>query len=163
MLVPCFAAQDSIVGDDIAEHCHHEKSCLNVAPIASSAQSTRSLVITSGGATRIVCSWVEAGLDLIEDQHHVVRGAEVTDLREIAGWRDDDASFPLDRLDEEGDRVRRDRLLQRLGVAEGDDAEARREWPRAGVSVLKPTIPRVRPWKLSAQTMISEGRKLIAE
>jgi hypothetical protein len=58
---------------------------------------------------------------------------------------------------------RRDRLLQRLGVAEGDDAEARREWPPVGVSVLKPTIPRVRPWKLSAQTMISEGRKLIAE
>ena len=26
---------------------------------------------------------------------------------------------------------------------------------RAGASVLKPTMPRVRPWKLSAQTMIS--------
>ena len=26
---------------------------------------------------------------------------------------------------------------------------------RAAASVLKPTIPRVRPWKLSAQTMIS--------
>src|SRR5258708_19455299 len=40
----------------IAEHCHHEKSFLNVAPIPSSALSTRWLVITSGGAMRIVCS-----------------------------------------------------------------------------------------------------------
>jgi len=40
----------------IAEHCRHDKSSLKVAPIASSAQSTCSLVITSGGAMRIVCS-----------------------------------------------------------------------------------------------------------
>ena len=35
-----------------------EKSCLNVVPIPSSAQSTWSLVITSGGAMRSVCPWV---------------------------------------------------------------------------------------------------------
>ena len=35
-----------------------DKSCLNVVPIPSSAQSTWSLVITSGGAMRIVCPWV---------------------------------------------------------------------------------------------------------
>src|SRR5882757_2393271 len=34
--------------------CHHEKSCLTAASIASSAQSTWSLVITSGGAMRMV-------------------------------------------------------------------------------------------------------------
>jgi len=45
ILVSCFAAQDSIVSDDIAKDCHHVKSCLNVAPIASSAQSSWSLVI----------------------------------------------------------------------------------------------------------------------
>ena len=49
--------------------------------------------------------------------------------------------------------------FQRLGVAEGHDPEARRERPempaRASGSVEKPTMPRVRPWKLSAQTMIS--------
>ncbi len=70
----------------------------------------------------------EPGLDLIEDQHHVVRGAELAYLCEIAGRREDDASFSLDRLDEEADRVRRYRLLQVLGVAEGYDPEARREW-----------------------------------
>jgi ABC-type sugar transport system ATPase subunit len=36
----------------------HDKSCLRMAPILSSAQSTWSLVITSGGAMRIVCPWV---------------------------------------------------------------------------------------------------------
>jgi hypothetical protein len=39
ILVPCFAAQDSIVSEDMAEHRNHVKSCLNVAPIAFSAQS----------------------------------------------------------------------------------------------------------------------------
>src|ERR1700728_4198968 len=69
----------------------------------------------------------ESGLDLIEDQHHVVRGAKLAYLCEIAGRREDDASFSLDWLDEEADSVRRYRLLQRLGVAEGYDFEARRE------------------------------------
>src|SRR5438046_9028039 len=67
------------------------------------------------------------GLDLVEDKHHVVHGAELAYLREIASRWNDDAGFPLDRLDEEGDRVRRDRPLQGLGVAERDDPEARRE------------------------------------
>ena len=69
----------------------------------------------------------EPGLNLVEDQHHVMRGAEFADPREIARWWNDDAGLALDRLDEEGDGVRRDRLLQRPGVAEGDDFEARRE------------------------------------
>src|SRR5215472_6113084 len=69
----------------------------------------------------------ESGLDLIEDQHHVVRGAELAYLCEIAGRREDDPSFSLDWLDKESDCVRRYRLLQRLGVAEGYDLEARRE------------------------------------
>src|SRR6267154_3823920 len=56
-----------------------------------------------------------------------MRGTELAYPREITRWRDDDAGFPLDRLDEEGDGVRRDRLLQRLGVAEGNDPKARRE------------------------------------
>src|ERR1700739_1728689 len=56
----------------------------------------------------------ESGLDLIEDQHHVVRGAELAYLSEIAGRREDDASFSLDWLDKETDRVRRYCLLQRL-------------------------------------------------
>src|SRR4029077_5971074 len=60
---------------------------------------------------------------------HIVRGAELAYLREIAGRWNDDAGFPLDRLDEERDCVGRDRLLQRRGVAEGDDLEAGRERP----------------------------------
>ena len=67
------------------------------------------------------------GLNFVEDQHHVVRGAELAYLRKIAGRRNDDAGFPLDRLDQEGNGVWCDRRFQRLGVAEGDDPKARRE------------------------------------
>ena len=52
----------------------------------------------------------EPGLDLVEDQHHVMRGADFAHPCEIPRWRDDDAGFSLDRLDQEGDGVRRDRL-----------------------------------------------------
>jgi hypothetical protein len=45
----------------------------------------------------------EAGLDLVQDQHHVVRGAELARALQIAGGRDDDAGLALDRLDQEGD------------------------------------------------------------
>src|ERR1700755_1265481 len=78
-------------------------------------------------STALFESTAEPGLDLIENQHHIVRGAELAHLCEVAGRRDDDARFPLDGLDEECDGVRRDRLLQRLGVTEGDYPEARRE------------------------------------
>src|SRR5215469_10023309 len=69
----------------------------------------------------------ESGLDLIEDQHYLVRCAELAYLCEISGRREDDPSFSLDWLDKEADRVRCYRLLQRLGVAEGYDLEAWRE------------------------------------
>src|SRR5262252_5943677 len=49
----------------------------------------------------------ESGLDLIEDQHDVLRGAELAYFCEIAGRREDDASFSLDWLDKEADCVRR--------------------------------------------------------
>ena len=42
-----------------------------------------------------------------------------------------DAGLALDRLDQEGHRVRPYRGLQRFGVAERHDAEARREGPEA--------------------------------
>src|ERR1700739_3119109 len=54
-------------------------------------------------------------------------GAELAHLCEIAGRRDDDAGFPLDWLDKKSDRVRGDGLLQRLGVAKGDNPKARRK------------------------------------
>jgi len=67
-----------------------------------------------------------------------------------------DAGFSLDWLGRGSRPCSAFRLLQRLGVAEGDDPEARCERPEMlhvrAVSVLKPMIPRVRPWKLSAQT-----------
>src|SRR5260370_18344685 len=59
-----------------------------------------------------------------------MRGAELAYISEI-GWRwNDDGGLPLDWLNQEGDRVRRDRLLQRLGVAERDDRKTRRERPK---------------------------------
>jgi hypothetical protein len=88
-----------------------------------------------------------------------VAGADLAHGAQIAGGRDDHAGLALDRLDQEGDGVGRDRRRQRRGVAEGDDLEARRERAEAVTrdcgSVEKPTTVRVRPWKLSAQTMIS--------
>jgi hypothetical protein len=71
--------------------------------------------------------------------------------------RNDDAGFALDRLDQEGDGIRRDRGFQRQGVAERDDPKARCERPemrRVSGSVEKPTMARVAV-KLSAQTMNS--------
>src|SRR5258708_11111898 len=67
------------------------------------------------------------GLDFVEDEHHVVRGAELAYLGEVVRRRNDDASFALDWLDQEGDGVRRNRRFQRLGVREGNDLKARRE------------------------------------
>src|SRR6202012_3408678 len=55
-------------------------------------------------------------------------GAELAHLCEIAGRRDDDAGFPLDRLDKENDRVRRDGVRQCRGIAKGDNLEAPRKW-----------------------------------
>jgi hypothetical protein len=37
---------------------HYDRSCVKAAAICSSAQSTSSLVITSGGAIRMVWPWV---------------------------------------------------------------------------------------------------------
>ena len=54
--------------------------------------------------------------------------------------------------------LRRDRGFQGVGIAERHHLEAGREGAEAGArrgSVEKPTIGMVRPWKLSAQTMIS--------
>ena len=85
----------------------------------------------------------EAGLDLVEDQRDVVVGAELADPGEVAGRRDDDAGLALDRLDEEADGVRRDRGLERVGVAEGDDAKPGANGPkppRASGSVENETI-----------------------
>src|SRR5258708_3117760 len=67
------------------------------------------------------------GLDFVEDQHHVMRGAESAYLGEIARWWNDDAGFALDWVDQESDGVRRNRRFQRLGVREGNDLKARRE------------------------------------
>jgi hypothetical protein len=58
-IIPSTPARRAGLGSrppSIAEQCRHEKSCLRVVPICSSAQSTSSPVITSGGAMRIVCS-----------------------------------------------------------------------------------------------------------
>src|SRR5690606_40996861 len=46
----------------------------------------------------------EAGLDLVEDQEHVVPSAELADLRQIARRRHDNARLRLDRLEHERDR-----------------------------------------------------------
>src|SRR6185369_2456138 len=69
----------------------------------------------------------EYSLDLVEDQHHVVRSAELAHPREIACRWNDDAGFALDGFDQEGDGVRRDGVFQRGKIAEANDFEARRE------------------------------------
>ncbi len=46
----------------------------------------------------------EAGLDLVADEEDVVLVADVSQVREIAARRHDDAGFALDGFDEEGAR-----------------------------------------------------------
>ena len=76
----------------------------------------------------------EAGLDLVGDHQHVVRGAQLAHPRQVAGGRHDHARLALDRLDEERDDVRvgGQGLGERVGVAVLDDEEAGRERPEPG-------------------------------
>src|SRR5690606_15103150 len=69
----------------------------------------------------------ETGLNLVEHQQHAVLAAERAGRAEIARRRNDDARLGLDRLDEERDRARSDRALERRGVAVVDRHETRRE------------------------------------
>ena len=67
------------------------------------------------------------GLHLVEDQQHVVLVAELAQPGQIAVGRHDDAGLALDRLDQHGRGVGRDRALDRGEVAERHRLEARRE------------------------------------
>jgi hypothetical protein len=73
----------------------------------------------------------QAALDLVADQQHVVLLAEGRGLLEEALGRNDDAGLALNGLDDEGAGVRRDGRFESLGVAEGDDLEARGEGAEA--------------------------------
>jgi hypothetical protein len=77
----------------------------------------------------------EAGLDLVGHEQHAVPPADPGHLGEVARRRNDHARFALNRLHEEAAGVRSDRVLERVGIAEGNDAEARRE-RREPVAVL---------------------------
>ena len=54
-----------------------------------------------------------------------VRVAELADPGQVAVGRHDDAGLALDRLEQHGDGVRRDRGRERVEVAVGHDVEAR--------------------------------------
>ncbi len=71
----------------------------------------------------------EPGLDLVQDQQHIVFGAERAGARQVAWRRDDHAGLALDRLDQEGRGVGGDGGRQRVRVAVGDDPEAGGERP----------------------------------
>src|SRR6185312_1649587 len=75
------------------------------------------------------------GLDLVDDEENVVLVAQRAYAGEPAFRRDDDPAFALDRLDQHGGGLRRDRGFDRGKVAEGHGTEARREGPEA-VAVL---------------------------
>src|SRR5512146_504795 len=77
----------------------------------------------------------EAGLDLVDDEEDVVLVAERAHAREPAFGRDDDPAFALDRLDQHGGGLRRDRRFDRGEIAEGHGTEAWRERAEA-VAVL---------------------------
>ena len=62
--------------------------------------------------------------------------ADLAHPGEVAGRGDDDAGLALDRLGEEGDGVRPDRRLERVGVAEGDGDEAGDEGAEVAAGVL---------------------------
>mmetsp|Transcript_16167 Transcript_16167/g.47982 ORF Transcript_16167/g.47982 Transcript_16167/m.47982 type:complete len:251 (+) Transcript_16167:485-1237(+) len=82
----------------------------------------------------------EAALDLVSDQEHLVPGAQLLDLAQIAFWRHDDPGLPLDGLHHKCRDVGAVPFqlgLQRGQIAVGDVAETGHEWPetcgRAGV------------------------------
>ena len=73
----------------------------------------------------------ETGLNLIENEHHVLAAADLANGAQVAIGRDDHAGFPLDRLDEKANGVGGDGGLQRIGVAERDGFESRRKRTKA--------------------------------
>ncbi|EGE56146.1 hypothetical protein RHECNPAF_7500118 [Rhizobium etli CNPAF512] len=77
----------------------------------------------------------EAGLDFVENEGDVVCRAELADAGEITGRRNDDACFPLDRLDQRRHGIDVDGGGESLGIAEWNDAEARRVGAEAGAGV----------------------------
>ncbi len=74
----------------------------------------------------------EPGLDLVGDEEDVVARADLADPPQVPLGRDDHAALALDRLDDEGRGVRRDRGLERVGVAVRHEREAGGERAEAG-------------------------------
>ncbi len=101
----------------------------------------------------------QAGLHLVGDEQHVLLAADARALREVALGRHHDARLALYGFHEERRGLRRDGGLERRGVAERHVAEALGGVGAEVVAVLrvsleKPTMVEVRPWKLPSQTMI---------
>jgi hypothetical protein len=69
----------------------------------------------------------EPGLHLVEDEEHAVRIADPAQAGDEARGRHDDARLPLDRLDQHGSGLARDRALDRGEIAERHGTESRRE------------------------------------
>ncbi len=69
----------------------------------------------------------EPGLDLVGDEQHVVARADLAHRAQVALGRQHDAGLALDRLDQHGGGRRRDRGLDRRGVAERHGDESRCE------------------------------------
>src|SRR5262249_14056543 len=63
----------------------------------------------------------EPSLNLVENQNDVVARTNLAHRFEITCRRNDHPRLALDGLDEEGDRIRRDRRFERRGVAQGYD------------------------------------------
>src|SRR5690349_25071770 len=64
----------------------------------------------------------EPSLNLIENQNDVVACTNLPHRFEITCGRNDHPRLALDGLDQEGDRIGRDRRFERRGVAKGYDA-----------------------------------------
>ena len=71
-----------------------------------------------------VASAAESGLYLVGDQQYVVAVADLGAGGKITVGGNDDAAFALDRLDEKGGGIRRDRRFQCRRVAVGNAQQA---------------------------------------
>lgn len=69
----------------------------------------------------------QPGLDLVDEQQHVMRPADLGAARQVAGRRHDDPALALDGFYQEGRGVGVNGLVQGLGVAERDAPETGRE------------------------------------
>ena len=101
-------------------------------PHATPPASALASVTTSGSTLPVLigeprAGAAHAGLHFVEDQQQLVLVGQLAQPFEVAGRRQVDAAFALDRLDQDGAGLVVDQLGDRVEIAERGVAEARQQ------------------------------------